>query len=226
MWCTLGDILTHNPMRLNSLIKHVEWMFGIVWPPPNFQHVGLSNMKPTCWIVQHLSFGRAFTRHVWKPACWAIYRVNKVDWLIDCVPTSPRPRVPASSSPRVPTSPVPASPSHFSTQPNRKHKQTQQQQETDEIENVTTAVSNIPWDPEIGAQHMDLMHWSNRTFNSPGHFTIFCARGWGIWQVRSSRGWGISPLHWWGGPEVAGFKWFFSGAPKSLTAINTRLDEM
>ena len=35
-------------------------MFGIVWPPPNFQHVALSNMQPTCWIVQHLSFGRAF----------------------------------------------------------------------------------------------------------------------------------------------------------------------
>ena len=35
-------------------------MFGIVWPPPNFQQAALSNMQPTCWIVQHLSFGRAF----------------------------------------------------------------------------------------------------------------------------------------------------------------------
>ena len=36
-------------------------VFGIVWPPPNFQHVGLSNMQPTCWIFQNLSFGRALT---------------------------------------------------------------------------------------------------------------------------------------------------------------------
>ena len=27
-------------------------------------------------------------------------------------------------------------------------------------------------------------------------------------------------------PEVSGFKSLFEGAPKSLTAINTRLDEM
>ena len=43
------------------LIKHVECMFGIVWPPPKFQHVALSNMQPTCCIVQHLSFGRALS---------------------------------------------------------------------------------------------------------------------------------------------------------------------
>ena len=43
-------------------------MFGIVWPPPNFQHVALSNMQPTCWIVQHLSFGRALTVLIqWNP---------------------------------------------------------------------------------------------------------------------------------------------------------------
>lgn len=32
---------------------HVEWMFGIVWPLPYFQHIsGSSNMQPTRWIVQ------------------------------------------------------------------------------------------------------------------------------------------------------------------------------
>ena len=44
---------------VSCLIKDVECMFGIVWPPPNFQHVALSNMQPTCWIIQHLSFDRA-----------------------------------------------------------------------------------------------------------------------------------------------------------------------
>ena len=44
---------------VSCLIKDVECMLGIVWPPPNFQHVALSNMQPTCWIVQHSSFGRA-----------------------------------------------------------------------------------------------------------------------------------------------------------------------
>ena len=36
---------------VSCLIKDVECMFGIVWPPPNFQHVALSNMQRTCWIV-------------------------------------------------------------------------------------------------------------------------------------------------------------------------------
>ena len=60
---------------------------------------------------------------------------------------------------------------------------------------------------------------------------------WGIWRVRPSQGWGIWPCL--GGvgkiePEVSGFKSLFfwggggggEGAPKSLTAIFTCLDEM
>lgn len=36
-----------------------EWMLSNVWQPPNFQHIGLSNMQPTRSIVQHLPFGQA-----------------------------------------------------------------------------------------------------------------------------------------------------------------------
>ena len=66
------NILTHNPLRLmfeTCWMKHVGCLFGIVWPPPNFQHVGPSNTQLTCWIVQHLSFGRAFRAsfsRMWK----------------------------------------------------------------------------------------------------------------------------------------------------------------
>ena len=58
---------------VSCLIKDVECMFGIVWPPPNFQHVALSNMQPTCWIVQYLSFGRVL-RH-WNSCNISLIRV-------------------------------------------------------------------------------------------------------------------------------------------------------
>ena len=60
---------------------------------------------------------------------------------------------------------------------------------------------------------------------NPGHLTIFCARGVGNLTGKAFPGWGICL----GGvgkiePEVS--NGFFGGAPKSLTAINTCLDEM
>ena len=82
-----------------------------------------------------------------------------------------------------------------------------------------------------------LMRRSNRNFNipppppraNPGHLTIFCARGVGNLTDKAFPG--VGNLRWVGGvekiePEVSGFKFFFLRAPKSLTAINTCLDEM
>ena len=54
----------------------------------------------------------------------------------------------------------------------------------------------------------------------PGHLTIFCARGVGNLTGKAFPG--VGKIE----PEVSGFKWFFFWAPKSLTAINTCLDEM
>ena len=56
-------------------------MFGIVWPPPNFQHVALSNMQPTCWIVQHLSFGRALIFYISQLMRYARICTSKVDFM-------------------------------------------------------------------------------------------------------------------------------------------------
>jgi len=60
------EISLPTTLCVSCLIKHVGWMFGIVWPPPNFQHVEPSNTQPTCLIVQHLSFGRALSPTITK----------------------------------------------------------------------------------------------------------------------------------------------------------------
>ena len=67
---------------------------------------------------------------------------------------------------------------------------------------------------------------------NPGHLTIFCARGVGNLTDKAFPGVGNLTLPGWGGENWTGsvrsqtFFLFFFRAPKSLTAINTCLDEM
>ena len=64
---------------------------------------------------------------------------------------------------------------------------------------------------------------------NPGHLTIFCARGVGNLTDKAFPGVGNLTLPGWGGENWTGsvrFQICFFRAPKSLTAINTCLDEM
>ena len=79
------------------------------------------------------------------------------------------------------------------------------------------------------------MRRSNRNFNippraNPGHLTIFCARGVGNLTGKAFPGVGNLTFAWvgWGklNRKCQVSNGFFFWAPKSLTAINTCLDEM
>ena len=86
-----------------------------------------------------------------------------------------------------------------------------------------------------GPISVKLMRRSNRNFNippraNPGHLTIFCARGVGNLTGKAFPGVGNLTFAWvgWGklNRKCQASNGFFFRAPKSLTAINTCLDEM